>query len=81
MENIRESIDKMFNEINKNSTNNGSKEGIDELVNNQNNKVREEYRKELIEKIEEIKGYGIKIEYDENTPIEELENIINDVQF
>ena len=81
MEDIKESLDKAFNELNNNNLeNNTSKEEIDELVNNQNKKV-EEYRKELIEKIEKLKEYDINIEYDDNTSIEELENIINDVQF
>ena len=71
---INPSVEDMYNEGN---------QDVAELVEDQNTKLmkEKEYRDSLIKQIEEIKKLGIDIEYNDNTSIEELENMINKVQF
>ena len=71
---INPSLEDMYNEGN---------QDVAELVEDQNTKLmkEKEYRDSLIKQIEEIKKLGIDIEYNDNTSIEELENMINKFQF
>ncbi len=85
-EEIKNTIDDIFN--NQNPTlndiySNNTKEDISNLVNNQNEKATEDimYRKELFDKLQEIKDLGFKIEYNDQMTNEELENLINSVQY
>ena len=56
---------------------------VDELVENQNNNNIEsiKYRKELFDKLESLKELGFLIDYNDKMTNEELENIINSVNY
>lgn len=56
-----------------------NREDIKDIIDKSINK--QEYKDKLIKKLEELKKYNIDIKYDKNMSIEELENIINNVNF
>lgn len=72
---IKEQLDKLE------TTPTEGKDEITELINRQNEKVLEEKKKKLIVQIEELKNLGVDIEYDESMSVEELEDIVDGVQF
>ena len=84
-EEIENSLNEAFNNINPslNDIYQNPKEEISNLVENQNTKTLEEieYRKELFNKLEEIKSLGFIVEYNDNMTNEELEDIINSIQY
>ena len=84
-EDIEKEIDNVFNntQTTLNDIYSNSKEEISNLVTEQNEKALAniEYRKELFDKLEEIKKLGFTVEYNSNMTNEELEDIINSVQY
>lgn len=84
-EEIKNSIDEVFNNTDTsiNDIYNNNDVEVNKLVENQNNKVVEDinYRKELLDKLDQIKDLGFNIEYNDKMTNEELEDIINSVQF
>ena len=72
---IKEQLDKLE------TTSTEGKDEITELINRQNEKVLEEKKKKLIVQIEELKNLGVDIEYDKSMSVEELEDIVDGVQF
>lgn len=83
-EEIENSIDEVFKSTNP-SINDyySNSDKIDELVNNQNEKAIEDikYRKELFDKLDSLKELGFIIEYNDKMTNEELEDIINSVNY
>ena len=82
-EEIENSINDVFNTLEPNKDSNITNEDINNLTDENNKKVLEdiEYRKELFDKLEEIKELGFIVEYNDNMTNEELEDIINNVQY
>jgi len=82
-EEIEKSINDVFNTLEPNKDSNITNEDINNLTDENNKKVLEdiEYRKELFDKLEEIKELGFIVEYNDNMTNEELEDIINNVQY
>ena len=83
-EEIENSLNDAFKEVNPSINdfyNDNNK--INELVENQNNKNLEDikYRKELFDKIDSLKELGFIIDYNDKMTNEELENIINSVNY
>lgn len=85
---MREEIEKEINEI-FNSTSNindlytNNDQKINELVDNQNKKALNDikYRKELLDKLDSLKELGFIIDYNDKMTNEELEDIINSVNY
>ena len=82
-EEIENSINDIFNTLEPNKDSNITNEDINNLTDENNKKVLEdiEYRKELFDKLEEIKELGFIVEYNDNMTNEQLEDIINNVQY
>jgi len=82
-EEIENSINDIFNTLEPNKDSNITNEDINNLTDENNKKVLEdiEYRKELFDKLEEIKELGFIVEYNDNMTNEQLEDIINSVQY
>ena len=83
-EEIKKEINDIFNStsnINDLYTNNDKK--INELVDNQNKKALNDikYRKELLDKLDSLKELGFIIDYNDKMTNEELEDIINSVNY
>ena len=83
-EEIKKEINDIFNStsnINDLYTNNDQK--INELVDNQNKKALNDikYRKELLDKLDSLKELGFIIDYNDKMTNEELEDIINSVNY
>jgi Holliday junction resolvase RusA-like endonuclease len=72
---IKEQLDKLE------TTPTEGKDEITDLVNKQNEKVLKQKKENLIVQIEELKNLGVDIEYDESMSVEELEDIVDGVQF
>ena len=72
---IKEQLDKLE------TTPTEGKEEITNLVNEQNEKALKQKKEKLIVQIEELKNLGVDIEYDESMSVEELEDIVDGVQF
>ena len=85
---MREDIEKEINDV-FNSTSNindlytNNEEKISELVDNQNEKAIKDikYRKELLDKLDSLKELGFIIDYNDKMTNEELEDIINSVNY
>ena len=72
---IKEQLDKLE------TTPTEGKEEITNLVNEQNEKALKQKKEKLIVQIENLKNLGVDIEYDESMSVEELEDIVDGVQF
>ena len=72
---IKEQLDKLE------TTPTEGKDEITDLVNEQNEKVLKQKKEKLIVQIEELKNLGVDIEYDKSMSVEELEDIVDGVQF
>ena len=72
---IKEQLDKLE------TTPTEGKDEITDLVNEQNEKALKQKKEKLIVQIEELKNLGVDIEYDKSMSVEELEDIVDGVQF
>lgn len=83
-EEIENSLNDAFKDVN-NSLNDFYPDNnkINDLTNNQNIKAEEnvKYRKELFDKLDSLKELGFIIDYNDNMTNEELEDIINSINY
>lgn len=62
-------------------TNNSIYESIENQANVQNETIqKEEYRQDLLKRLEAAKEMRCELDYNENMSIEELENILNSIK-
>lgn len=82
-EEIENSLNDAFKEVNNSINDIYPNNEINNLIDNQNNKNIEDikYRKELFDKLDSLKELGFIIEYNDKMTNEELENIINSVNY
>ena len=83
-EEIENSLNDAFKDVN-NSLNDFYPDNnkINDLTNNQNIKAEEnvKYRKELFDKLDSLKELGFIIDYNDKMTNEELEDIINSINY
>ena len=82
-EEIENSLNDAFKEVKASINDMYHTNEIDNLIDNQNNKNIEDikYRKELFDKLDNLKELGFIIDYNDKMTNEELENIINSVNY